>query len=87
MNTNRKTTEDLGAAKANIIRAFYDAVENLLEERSKDGYGSKKASLAQQRFEAVIARSQDLGEEEFTTSLRFAANTYFSQTASNLPDD
>lgn len=73
----------MAAAKANIVHAFYDAAEKLLEERSRGIPNTELASLTLQRLEDVIARSSDLGSEDFTNALNFAAGAYFSQFTEN----
>lgn len=75
------------AAKAKIVRAFYDAAEKLLEERRDNGEASETTSLALQRLENVVVEGANMDEPEFTKALQFAADVYFSHGSSSGPKE
>lgn len=75
------------AAKARIVRAFYDAADKLMEERINDGQAGEVTSLALQRLTKVVVEGAAMDEPEFTRALQFAADVYFSHGSSSEPKE
>lgn len=69
MKECQKTEGASAAAKANIVRAFYDAADRLFEERNKGAGDEETVSLALRQLEEVVTQSASMEEPEFTKAL------------------
>lgn len=67
------------AAKAKIVRAFYDAADRLLEERAHNGPDSAPVTLARSNLEDLIAQSAGAESRDLEKPLHTVAEAYFSR--------
>jgi len=61
------------AAKAKIVRAFYDAAERAIEEAQHGKSTANTVSLSARKLEAILAQTDDHDSVEFAAALERAA--------------
>jgi len=67
------------AAKAEIIRALYDAADRVFEEQGELGSSLRGVSTASLELEDVLTRARQLGDEEFVQTVESAMNKFAEQ--------
>lgn len=58
-------SEATDAAKAEIIRALYDAADRVFAEQGESGLPISKSSTAYKEFQKVLAKTRQLEDEVF----------------------
>ena len=85
MNEKGNTSSVSSEAQAKVLRAFFDAAEKILAVRYVESEASQEISLAIADLEKVFTQADELGSEEFSKSLKTAADAYFSRVAALNP--
>lgn len=79
MNRKRSASEASSAAKAEFVRAFYDAADRLVEAQENGQGRFDLEASALRKLEDVIERAKETDSDEFTVALQFASDEYFSR--------
>ncbi len=74
-----ETLEASNTAKAEFVRAFYDAVDKLVQSQSDEDDVSAQETSAIRELEEVIFNAKQDAAEEFAAALQFASLEYFSR--------
>ena len=87
MNKVKGNDDRSAAAKAKIVRAFYDAAERAMEELDRGQATPNTVSLSARKLEALLARTDDRDSVEFAAALERAAEFLMQSSAAANPPD